>query len=830
MKDILARATRLAGHGRKKLDTGHLLLALSSGKELAASLLKDRGAATARIKNQLGLVAVEPPGAVDTVLTRAQQIALQCQSPRLSSLHVLASLAVRDSGRAASALEALGVDVAELQSQALRRITGLDRGSQGRSSHGEREQLLLEPMAAARPLLQQGARAASAPSTGRANRPSQPPAPICAGRLLDMGRSLENVQRRTRAMRTPSSTEVEPAAKIALETPRAQPLLCPAISTLCLPEKQAPLLSRHGRNLTKLAAQAQLAPVVARPEELERVIDILNKRRHNCPCLVGPVGVGKTALLHALAFALARGEQAPAAGNILVELGPNELLAASSRGNTAQRTAGLQSELAQLRGRAVLVLDDLHAFFSLPEVAEPFAELRGAISRGELTCIAAMTERDFRRFVEPDVSFCRALVPLDIEEPSEETSLDIVSLAAPGYAAHHSVPFTSESLRTAVRLSSRYVADGAMPEKALSTLDLAAGRARRLGRDLVAPLDVAEVLSHKLGIPADRLAASDAQRLLHIEDLLGERVVGHEEALAVIGETLRRNAAGFRGKRPIGSFLLLGPTGVGKTETAKALSELLFPGPGAFVRLDMSEFGEAHTVARLVGAPPGYVGHEDGGQLTEAVRKRPYCLVLLDEIEKAHRDVLQLLLQVLDDGRLTDGKGRTVRFDSTVIMMTSNLGHHATAHKRSVGFGIRSRQTERAVAAQSVLEAARGLLPVELWNRIDEPLVFGALGREDVLRIAALLVRHTGQQLFAEHGIVLRVDDSALEALVAAGGFDESLGARPMRRSVQRLVEAPLARLVLEGGAQRGDAVTLSGEGPQVLLSCEAGEPVERAS
>ncbi|MCU0662108.1 MAG: ATP-dependent Clp protease ATP-binding subunit [Myxococcota bacterium] len=826
MKEILARAARLAGNGRKKTDTGHLLLALSSGKDLASSLLRERGAATAKIKECLGRLPAEEKGSVDAVLSRARQLGAQCPSPRLSSLLLLASMAVRDGGRAAAALEALGVDVPELQTQALRRITGLDRSGTLVSVSAEREQPVPAPLCppspphpnVAAPILAKDAATHTLASSGR---PSGASSPIPAGRLLDMGRSLESAQRRTRAMRTPAGAAIASAPALAQRAHPPKTNTRPTLAELELDPKKAPLLSRAGRNLTKLAAEGGLKGLVARPEEIERIVDVLNKQRHNCPCLVGPEGVGKTSLIAGLAHALAQGDHAPRAGNILVELGPSELLqACGARGNAFELTAALQKECSASNRRVVIVLDDLHLFYGSPEIAEVFAQLRSAIGRGELSCVLATSEREYRRLVEPDAAFSRGLVPIEVSEPSEEVSLAIVESATVSFEAHHGIAFDQKALHCAVRLSSRYVAGGAMPEKALSCLDLAGGRARRLGRAEVSAMDIAQVLSSRLGVSAERLAASDAERLLRLEELLGERIIGHEQVLAAIGETLRRNAAGFGGKRPIGSFLLLGPTGVGKTETAKALAEVLFPGPGAFIRLDMSEFAEAHSAARLVGSPPGYVGHEDGGQLTEAVRKRPFSLVLLDEIEKAHRDVLQLLLQVLDDGRLTDGKGRTVRFDNTVIMMTSNLGHHASASRRSVGFDSRGGRSERSLAAQAVLEAARAMLPLELWNRIDEPLAFESLTEPDVVRIAALLVRHIALQLEAEHGIHLRVEGSALQALIASGGFDAALGARPMRRAVQRLVEAPLSRLVLSGKAVRGDSVVLAGDGQEVILDC----------
>ncbi|HUT77543.1 MAG TPA: AAA family ATPase, partial [Polyangia bacterium] len=401
---------------------------------------------------------------------------------------------------------------------------------------------------------------------------------------------------------------------------------------------------------------------------------------------------------------------------------------------------------------------------------------------------------------------------------------------APAYAAHHQVAFPAPTLAAAVRLSARYVQDRALPDKAVALLDLAGARARRSGAAEVRPEDVAAVLAERLHVPPERLTSSDRQRLLDLEDELATRVVGHRHVLGAIAETLRRNAAGFRSERPIGSFLFLGPTGVGKTETAKALAELLFPGADSMVRLDMTEFSEPHAVARLLGAPPGYIGHEDGGQLTEAVRRRPYRLVLLDEIEKAHREVIQVLLQVLDDGRLTDGRGRTVSLKNTVIVMTSNLGadlRELALPRRKVGFGTAgaAEEAQGAPVAERILAAARAALPPELWNRIDEPLVFSPLTSDEVRDIAGLMLEGIAVQLRSEHDVELRATGAAVDALIRCGGFDPELGARPMRRTIQRLVEGPVARLVLGGEVAAGDGILVDGDDDGVLVLPEPAGP-----
>jgi ATP-dependent Clp protease ATP-binding subunit ClpC len=379
------------------------------------------------------------------------------------------------------------------------------------------------------------------------------------------------------------------------------------------------------------------------------------------------------------------------------------------------------------------------------------------------------------------------------------------------------------------------VPERALPDKAVGLLDLAGARARRRSESEVGREQVADVVSEATGVPVERLLETDGARMLRLEQLLAARVVGHTEPLARIARVLRRNASGFRAQRPIGSFLLLGPTGVGKTETAKAIAECLFHSPHAMTRLDLSEYAESHAIARLVGAPPGYVGHEAGGQLTEAVRKRPYQVLLLDEIEKAHRDVLEACLQLFDEGRMTDGRGRTVDFTNVVVVMTSNLGADVAVPRARgrIGFGSdsgagsasgearrRHAGDERDLKAyeEALCGAARAALPPELYNRIDEVLAFAPLGRGDVAEVARRMLRALGEELEAARGVRLDVSEAAIDALLASGGFDAELGARPMRRAIARLVEAPVAEMILRGELRSGDVALVDVEEGRVVV------------
>jgi ATP-dependent Clp protease ATP-binding subunit ClpC len=393
-----------------------------------------------------------------------------------------------------------------------------------------------------------------------------------------------------------------------------------------------------------------------------------------------------------------------------------------------------------------------------------------------------------------------------------EETVDILAGVIPRYEDHHQLRYAPAALQAAASLSSRYITDRFLPDKAVSVVDLAGSRAHREGRGVVGPEDVARVVAKMAGVPEERLLVDDSARLLQLEADLQERVIGHEEAVGRIARVIRRNYAGFASRRPMGSFLFLGPTGVGKTEMARALADVLFGSKDALIRIDMSELSEPHSASRLLGAPAGYVGYGDGGQLTEAVRRRPSSVVVLDEIEKAHRDVLMLLLQVLEEGRLTDGKGRHIDFSNTVVVLTTNLGAETFERKaRPMGFGSVGEEvgTGEKDPAQ---ESARKALPPELWNRIDERLTFRPLRETEVARIANLLLAESSGRLRAEKGIQYVADERVVELLLRSGGFDPQLGARPMRQTVQRLVEAPLAERILAGEFGRGDTVRVAVE------------------
>lgn len=582
-----------------------------------------------------------------------------------------------------------------------------------------------------------------------------------------------------------------------------------------LSKQKFPILSQVGKNLTLAAALGQTDPVVGRDEEIERALDVLAKRQGNNPCLIGSSGVGKTSVARGIAAAMVANEREE---RIVIEIPVSELFAGTGvRGALAGRLAALKKEVKAAGERVVLFFDEIHQLFSGEAAEEIAGDLKLSLARGELPCIGATSTVEFRRVIESEPALARRFSPIEIEEPGKEDAFLILSSLSERLASHHRVTYDEASLALAIAWSVRYLPGRCLPDKAVGVLDLAGARARRRGQSSVAPKDVADVIAAEANMPVERLLESDAERMLQLRDILCERVIGHEEHLEKIARILRRNAAGLGSRRPIGTFLLLGPTGVGKTETAKAIAEVLFHSEVAMTRIDMAEMSESHAVAKLVGAPPGYIGHDAGGQLTEAVRRRPYQVVLLDEIEKAHPEVLTAFLAVFDEGRMTDSRGRLVDFTNTVLILTSNLGAQeiVASAKKPVGFSSSARP--QADGQKAVVAAARRALPPELFNRIDEVLPFAPLTRADVHRIGRKMISGLADEIELSRGIQLSICDSALEVLLDQGGFDPELGARPLRRMVARKIEAPLAEAILSGELSAGDTWLVEGEDGELV-------------
>ena len=779
-------AEEMARGRGERVTTGHLLAAIASKPGGAADLLKERRLDAEVLLKAARILTDDHADAVARAVQRARELAARSPTREPTGLHLLFALCQERTTAAFRAIEQCGSDVTKLRTAAMQIAMGIV--SQRRVPAAS--QLSLAPPT--RPH-------APAPT------PAHAPAPAAAPARTHPAPTTTTTVRPKRH-RHPSATASTHA-----------------LSTFELDPKRFPALTSIGKNLTLAAARGELDPVFGREAEIDRTLDVLAKRHANCPCLVGSAGVGKTSVVRGLAQRIADGKEvATLDDRVVVEIDAASLLAGTGvRGALAERIAQIKAEVARSEGRVVLFFDELHTVLTSDD--EVASELKAALARGELACIGATTIEDYKRVILADPGLARRMTAIEVAELAPDEALLALERVAPAFEKHHGVRFVPDAMAAAVAWSARYVPERALPDKAVGLLDLAGARARRRGETEVTREQVADVVSESTGVPVERLLETDGSRMLRLEQLMAGRVVGHAEALARIARVLRRNASGFRAQRPIGSFLLLGPTGVGKTETAKAIAECLFHSPHAMTRLDFSEYAESHAIARLVGAPPGYVGHEAGGQLTEAVRKRPYQVLLLDEIEKAHRDVLEAFLQVFDEGRMTDGRGRTVDFTNAVIVMTSNLGADVArpTTRGRIGFGAKAdtrTSGDATVYEEAMCAAARAALPPELYNRIDEVLAFEALGRADVAEVARRMLRGLAEELEAARGVRLDVSDAAVEALLASGGFDAELGARPMRRAIGRQVEAAIAEMILEGKLVRGDVALVDVEDGRIVV------------
>ncbi|MFD8806286.1 ATP-dependent Clp protease ATP-binding subunit [Streptomyces sp. NPDC059597] len=635
-----------------------------------------------------------------------------------------------------------------------------------------------------------------------------------------------------------------------------------------------PTLDKYGRDLTELARQGRIDPVIGREKEIEQTIEVLSRRGKNNPVLIGDAGVGKTAVVEGLAQRIADGDVPEGLeGRRVVALDLTAVVAGTRfRGDFEERLNNIVQEIRAHSDQLVVFIDELHTVVGAGTGGEGGAMdagniLKPALARGELHIVGATTLEEFRR-IEKDAALARRFQPILVPEPSPEDALEILRGLRDRYEAHHQVRYTDEALSAAVELSDRYLTDRRLPDKAIDLIDQAGARVRlgartkgtdvramereaeQLARDKdqavaseqyeeatrlrdrivelkerIAASDdgeadegqnlevtaeaIAEVVSRQTGVPVSRLTQEEKERLLGLEDHLHQRVVGQDEAVRVVADAVLRSRAGLASPdRPIGSFLFLGPTGVGKTELARALAEDLFGSEDRMVRLDMSEYQERHTVSRLIGAPPGYVGHEEAGQLTETVRRHPYSLLLLDEVEKAHPDVFNILLQVLDDGRLTDAQGRTVDFTNTVIVMTSNLGSDViTRRGASIGFGPGGQDADEEARREQILRPLREHFRPEFLNRIDEIVVFRQLTGEQLRRITDLLLEST-RELARARDVTVDFTDAAVDWL-ADRGYQPEYGARPLRRTIQREVDNQLSRLLLKGTVPEGGRVTV---------------------
>lgn len=595
------------------------------------------------------------------------------------------------------------------------------------------------------------------------------------------------------------------------------------------PASSTRLLDQFSRDLTALAATETLDPVIGRKEEVRRVIEILSRRRKNNPALIGEPGVGKTAVAEALAIAIVQ-KNVPEelAHKRLVSLELSSMIAGTKyRGEFEERVKNILNEVRKA-GDIILFLDELHTIVgagSAEGAIDAANILKPALGRGDLQVIGATTTEEYRRYIEKDAALERRFQPVIIEEPTEQTTRSILSGLLPRYEQHHQLTISPDAVNAAITLSQRYIPERKLPDKAIDLIDEAASRARLSTPpvSVVTETEIAAILSCQTGIPVTAISKTEGERLLALESTLHRRVIGQEQAVRAVARAIRRGRTGLKeAERPIGSFLFLGPTGVGKTELCKALAEALFGTEKALIRFDMSEYMEPHTVSRLLGSPPGYVGHDKGGQLTEAIRRKPWSVVLFDEIEKAHEDIQNLLLQALEDGILTDAQGRHADLRNCVLILTSNVGARQITAKSQLGFSLSDRdqglRPQEEIASAVMSEVRRAFKP-EFLNRLDELIIFEQLDQAKTEHIAELLLQKFSERL-QTLGVELRYDHAVLEYL-ARSGSDPRYGARPLRRVIRSEVENPAAELLLNGAltAENRLLLTISDNTLQLIPS-----------
>ena len=601
--------------------------------------------------------------------------------------------------------------------------------------------------------------------------------------------------------------------------PRNQPTVQPKAT---VKHSETRVLDQYSRDLTLLAASGSFDPVIGRDEEIRRSVQILSRRSKNNPVLIGEPGVGKTAVAEGIATYIA-GSDAPdsMAGKRLVALDLPALLAGTKyRGDFEERVKAVLKDVKKA-GDVILFIDEMHTMIgagSAEGAIDAANILKPALGRGEVQIIGATTPEEYRRHIEKDAALERRFQPVKIAEPSRSDSLKMLGAVRQGLEKHHGVKISDAALTAAVDLSARYINERFLPDKAIDLADEAAAHIRVSGGGLVTAEDIAGVVSLWTGIPVANLSADETKRLRNMESILHRRVIGQNEAVTAVSRAIRRGRVGLSDpNRPIGSFLFLGPTGVGKTELCRALAEAVFGESEAMIRLDMSEYMEKHAVSKLIGSPPGYVGYEDGGQLTERVRRKPWSVVLFDEIEKAHEDVWGILLQIMDDGRLTDSAGRVVSFRNTIIVMTSNVGAKSISEGRPrMGFTPDGGDEAQLMRARINEELRRTFKP-EFLNRIDETIVFRRLSRAEIRSIAERMLLTVAER-FKALGMTLSVPDQVVDFL-AERGYDEKYGARPLRRAIRSMIEDKAAELMLTDSLGRGDTVQARIDGNELILT-----------
>jgi ATP-dependent Clp protease ATP-binding subunit ClpC len=699
--------------------------------------------------------------------------------------------------------------------------------------------------------------------------------------LIEMGVRLDQLRQQVMTL-LGGDSQVNPHASNYQE-PQGNHIPMPQGNSKRKPKSKTPTLDSFSRDLTQDAAEGRLDPVIGRNKEIERVIQVLSRRTKNNPVLIGDPGVGKTAIVEGLAQRIVENQVPEILGSKrVVALDLSSMIAGTKyRGEFEDRLTKIVAEI-KTAGDVIIFIDELHTIVGAgaAEGAIDAANiLKPSLARGEFQCVGATTLDEYRKHIEKDAALERRFQPIMVDEPTPEESIEILKGLRDRYEAHHAVKISDDAITAAVHLSTRYITDRYLPDKAIDLIDEASSRVRlanyvvpddikerenrlqeiikekeeainaqeyekaaqlrdeeqklkeqidserkewankrSLEMGTVGEEEIAAIVSSWTGIPVSKLAEEESERLVHLEEILHKRVVGQSEAVKAVARAVRRARAGLKNpKRPIGSFVFLGPTGVGKTELARALAEAMFGSEDAIIRLDMSEYMEKHAVARMIGSPPGYVGYDEGGQLTEKIRRKPYSVILLDEIEKAHPDVFNILLQVLEDGRLTDGQGRTVDFRNAVVIMTSNVGAESVRNAKRVGFTSgEDTEADYQKMKERMMEQMKHTFRPEFLNRIDETIVFQSLTEEELKDIVDLLMEELKTRV-AENGFSLQVSEEA-KKLILKEGYDPAFGARPLKRAIQRLVEDTVSEEILKRTVVPGDTIMVDASEDEIVI------------
>jgi len=856
--DVVSRAT-----GRTTSSV-HYLVATYLVECQARELLVETGVDEVKVLDTFEKMPEreDAPEVLAEVHRHAEALAESADSPEITSMILLASLLRVRQALASKVLDRAGVNVSGLRARVIGQVTLL----QDRASSTGVRPAVQRPGEEAR----QGTRLdTSRMDTARgldrgttrpdlaALRPQEPqaddaPRPVSRPALEPDGRSATTVGRRIvfaapielRTQRQESVPEVKPpapdkpppAAEPRAPEPRP-PVPAKTSKGFELDPDSYPTLCELGRNLTAAALRGEVDPLIGREALVDAVIDILLMKQVNNPCLIGEAGVGKTAIAEGLALKLAGNvaQYGKLGSAVIVEIQVSSLLAGTSlRGAFSERMRKLRDEVAKADGQVIVFMDEIHTIMGAGTGDGPLDaanDLKSALSRGRFPLIGATTKAEYERHIEKDPAMERRFQVVPVPEPSVPEAIAILSGVAPIYARHHAVRYVHDAVVSAVHLSKRFITDRCLPDKAIAVLDRAGAQVKRAGRDQVMPDDIARAVHVLTAVPMDRLLADERGRIRDLAADLQARIVGHDAAMQRIARRVQRNYAGFSGDRPLASFLLVGAAGSGKTETARALAQALFVLDDALIRFDMSEFTEGHSVARLIGSPPGYVGHGQAGLLAQALQKRPYRVLLFDDVDKAAPEVLALLLQLLDAGKITDNHGQVVDVRNCILVMTSNLGAELLGSgpkRRSIGFGSFDAPLPEGQAGdpgvESVLECARAALPPEFWSRIDDAIVFRPLSLGAARQVVERTLQASARRLYDARLIRYEVDDSVVDLVVGAG-VDPALGIRPLRSRIEEVVEAFVTDCILDGALQPGAQAQLTvHEGHLVLRPAEAAQ------